>query len=283
MKKYFYFLLLFISCSSFAVEVERDPLDNAIYIECNSCESLSSFKVYALNDFNNRFYDYRNQIFSYTVVNQSTNKAVFLNIQHKYRKDPESGYDLDVVIPTILTTEDEMYDDYLLSSYVVRNNNISSLSGPSMQVLSIFNNDAKVVEINVGSSIHDIGTDGLSSISGAISSALGSHQNLGQSWAKLAGRSVIIVNFPDGKLGAFFASIYSTKPYIYLDGTAVDLNGNAINILLDGAVSVGGSGGVTTSGSGSWIPVGGSTGSGGGGGILACTAVHGNPPVCKLI
>ncbi|MGK0272787.1 MAG: hypothetical protein ACI88H_003463 [Cocleimonas sp.] len=286
------FLFSLLSLNAFAA-VEKDPLDRAIYVECNSCESLTSFKNYALNDFNNRFYSYKNQLFSYTVVNHNSKKAVFINIQHKYRLDRE-GYELDVVIPSTLTSSGEMFDDYLLSRYVLRNSTTTnykisktkvSLSTSStvepLGSLLLFN-DAETVQIELNSSIHDIGVGGLSAISGQISSALSSHTN-SQSWAKLSGRAVIIIKFSDGKLAAFFASIYSTKPYMYLDGSAVDEAGNLINLGIDGAAASSGSGGGGgVVGNGSWI-VGGGTGSGGGGGIVACTGIHGEAPVCTMI
>ncbi|MCL1077253.1 hypothetical protein L2734_03515 [Parashewanella spongiae] len=243
---------------------------------------------------------FTNLVFAYTVVNQSTNKAVFINVMRFYESEP--GLTIDKIIPRVMTTEDEMHDDYLLSRFVIRNTGQSSTydsvvnGNNETSINSWFNNDPEVIEVTLNTTISDVMVTqshtglGMASIAGQISTALKSHVSSG-AWAKLAGRTVLIVNFDDGRLASFFVNIYVTEPYVYLEGTAVDLNGEPISVNFSGNPSngsgsggTGGSGGsgLTGSGSGSWI-INGSGGSSGGGSILACVSIDGGEPECTIV
>jgi len=260
-------------------------IDRAIYIECDSCSSTTDFKSFGIAHFNENYAQNLNQMYSYTIVNQSTQLAVFLDIQHRYMPDPESGYPLDVIIPTLLTSETEMTRDYTLSKYVVRHEVPLEGSSSYSQVFGSFNimqnsqpgNEYEVVEVSIdGSTLSYVSLVGMGVIRSEISSKLESHLG-GQDWVKLKGRTIIIVKFNDGKLAAFFNDL-STAFYVYMEDTGVDNNGNPVNVTGPRAEKTGGSGGgngITSHGSGSWSIL--------RGGQSVCTSVEGLQPVCYWI
>ncbi len=288
-------LLLSFSPQSFATNYE---FDRAVYLECNTCSTASDFKQYGLNHFNNNYYSQLNQAYAYTIVNHSESKAYFIDITHKYREDPESGYDLDVVIPYALTDSNELLDDYELAKYAIRNSSgysSSSSQSQSAQTVSGFkiskssfvtsssNDDFDVLSVRLnGVSISSVQYTGVSAVAGQISQKLDSDTTLSSGWHKLAGRAVIIVEFDDGKLGAYFKGIYTTDMYSYLEGTAVMNDGTPAPVSMTGGTPTGGSSsGLTSPGSGSWTVA--SSGSSGGGGVFGCTSIDGGTPVCEWI
>jgi hypothetical protein len=270
------FILSFKSSANTAI-------DRAIYLECETCYTTSDFVAFGKNNFENNYADNLNQQYKYTIVNHSAQLAVFVNFKHVYRPEPEpdSHLTLDIIIPSLLTADSEMNADYFLSRYVIQTNRSysSSFSKQSKanyayEVSAASSNGPQTVEITISGQIGSNSSITMGQYRGQISSALKSNVGGGVNWAKLAGRTIIIVNFDNGKLGAFFSSIYSQSPYQYLNGTAVDKNGNPIS-MSGGASSGGGSGGVTSSGSGSWTII--------TGGAVACTSINGGSPMCEWI
>lgn len=279
------FIYLFLVIASFESSANiAQSFNRAVFLECNNCQSISDFKKHSMSHFENNFRGDHNKSYAYTIVNHNSRKAVFIDLKNYYRIDPESGTVLDVVIPTLLTTDSEMEDDYNLSSYVVGAKEVSTASSSlnlndrhSKYDISYTFFDKpkpKVATVHINRSIHSL-SYGVKEIASQISQGLNSHVTLASGWHKLAGRAVIIVTFNDGALGAFFKCLYCTDMYSYLEGTAIDSNGNIVNI--PGAInpSNGQSGGVTTIGSGSWSII--------SSGVLACTSIKGGTPVCEWI
>ena len=285
MLKYFIFGVLLLSSQKFAFGADYQ-FDNAVYVECNTCSTSAQFKQFGIDHFNNYYYGQTNQAFAYTIVNHSEQKAYFIDITHKYRPDPESGYVLDVIIPYSLTDTTELHSDYELSAYAIRNTSYTSnsylssknLSSQSLS-LALSIQDPKVIKVNLNTNISSVQYAGVYAVSGQISSALDSQSTLSSGWHKLAGRAVIIVEFNDGKLATFFKGINVTTPYIYMEGTAVKNDGSPAPVdMTVSAPRLSGAGG-----SGSWTVIpSGSSGSSGGK-VLACAGVHGGVPTCEWI
>jgi len=263
----------------------NSAIERSIYLECESCYTTSDFVTFGKNDFNNNYSQNINQQYAYTIVNHSAQLAVFLNLKHLFREEPwpDSHLSLDVIIPNLLTTDSEMNADYFLSRFVIKSNGSStsnfteSEAGTSNYVernSSSNSSDPEIVEITIPGRIGPYADITMAQYRGQISAALKSNVGGGGNWAKLAGRAIVIINFDNGKLGAFFSSMYATTMYQYLSGTAVDHNGNPIKIS-GGAPSSGGTGGLTVSGSGGWSVI-----SGGG---VVCTGIHGGSQVCRWI
>lgn len=186
-----------------------------------------------------------------------------------------------MIIPYLLTAEGEMADDYLISKYAIREYASSQTQSYSMTFSAQSTSEPEIVEVTINSSIGAVEYGGVGAVAGLISQQLNSHTTLSSGWHKLVGRTVIIVNFNDGKLAAFFQTLSGTLMYSYLQGTAVDSNGNPAPVSSIGSSpSAGGTGGLTGAGSGSWTVL---TSSGGGGGVVACTSIDGGTPVCEWI
>jgi hypothetical protein len=186
---------------------------------------------------------------------------MFVDIERKYRLDPESGYNLDLVRVTVLTEDDDLYEDYELVKYVVKS--------PGLYAHASVMANPKVVEVNLpNDSLGDLAHVGIDAVANKISSGLSSHATLFSGWHKLAGRTVILVTLKDGALLVFFASAYGTKNYIYLEGTAVYSAGEFVEIGPGSSTPNKGTAGDFDGGS--WHPV--STTDY----ILACTSIKGN-------
>lgn len=266
-------VLSFIGIESQAATVYQ--IENAVYLECNTCSTTTEFKNFGVQHFKDNYSADVNKFYAYTIVNESSQLAVFIDIKHKYQSDPESGTTIDVYIPYLLTSDGEMADDYLISQYAIRGNT----SNQSSKMMIFSTSEPKVVEVTIDSSIGEMEYTGVGSVAGLISQQLNSHVTLSSGWHKLVGRAVSIVNFNDGKLASFFQQLGGTLMYSYLQGTAVDLDGNPVPVdSIGSSPSAGGSGGLTSSGSGSWTVF-----SSGGGGVMACTSIDGGTPVCKWI
>lgn len=274
-----YILFTFLFLLNFQVHAN---IDKAIYLECNNCYNTSDFVSFGKSNFEANYADNLNQQYAYTIVNHEAQLATFINFTHVYRQEPppDNHLILDVIIPSLLTTDAEMHTDYFLSRYVIQVNNSKSPSHLTQSKSYKTRNTThsieppKTLEITINGRIGYNSDATMAQYRGQISSALKSNVGGGSSWAKLAGRTIIIINFDNGKLGAFFSSIYTQYPYQYLNGTAINNNGDPIS-MGGGASSGGGGGGLTSSGSGTWTLV--------TGGAVGCTSIDGGTPVCEWI
>lgn len=156
-----------------------------------------------------------------TVVNHRQQKSVFINIWKSIEDGPEDGVRKVIWRTETLTTPSDFSADYQLSRKLYNE------SGETQPVI-VELDDVTVEEFASSPS-------GVDMYSSRINQELKSHTDP-FSWAKMAGRTFIRIQFKNGSCLVFFQNWAGTKNFIYIPKSLIDANGNLVP---DGAINDG--------------------------------------------